>query len=488
MKSPFGVIAAIVAATCVSDLLGAEAATSRARARAKSGLRVLRDTASMGLVDRLGDDADEEQQDSAASKDADTVTFGDQSKADDADEEQTDSSVTSTAAETGALGDQSNADEQTDSSGASTVAETGAVVDQSNDDDADEEQKASSAASTAALLALRQDSLEQRDVVSSERDALQAQEQALETMQAETLRLTAMQARLEKQQKRDEAVAKKVTMLTQSVNQQLRSLRAEEAQPSGAWAVVDTLATANVAASVPAVATVSSLALRLVAGSQHPDQEPEQVDLLVPINLADSSNTTDSSNATAPAATDKKENAWEKFWADYIEFQQESRLQQLLCAGVYVVFGLLFAVLYRFWWKLGFPTNPQLPFVNDGEWTYGIMEFKHCGRDWKLCLAACCCPAARWADTMANVNVTFMDFWPAAIVVLLLQGFSCLALGIFSLMLVVLQVIGRRRVRRNFGIRSENWTICLDTFLYCCCSPCVIMQEARQVEYAMPKS
>jgi len=107
----------------------------------------------------------------------------------------------------------------------------------------------------------------------------------------------------------------------------------------------------------------------------------------------------------------------------------------------------------------------------------GIFTCKTDSGNMSICFWSCCCPCIRWADTIADMG--YMRFYVAlAIWVLLTVGNSFL-MGCGSLLIIGIGSWYRMKIRGSWGLQSNA---CADVFAWCCCLPCAVAQEARQVE------
>jgi len=104
-----------------------------------------------------------------------------------------------------------------------------------------------------------------------------------------------------------------------------------------------------------------------------------------------------------------------------------------------------------------------------------------------ICLWSCLCPCVRWADNMWTMGI-LSGFWLPMLAFCLLGTvihFSVCVLVPFAL----LAAMYRQGFRRKFGMtRIGGSSILTDFCLYCCCMPCAVAQESRQVEEAVRAS
>jgi len=96
-----------------------------------------------------------------------------------------------------------------------------------------------------------------------------------------------------------------------------------------------------------------------------------------------------------------------------------------------------------------------------------------------ICVMGFCCPCLRWADTMDQRGL--LPYWKAFCAFFLLSVLHCYTWGISSLLVVALGVFYRQKLRASHEIESGSpMSIATDALLWLCCSPCAIIQEARE--------
>jgi len=98
-------------------------------------------------------------------------------------------------------------------------------------------------------------------------------------------------------------------------------------------------------------------------------------------------------------------------------------------------------------------------------------------------LWSCCFPCVRWADSLQKVGI--MSYWPAlwlcVVGILLTEATDGLCLCLVLGMLVYF----RQRLRKVFKMASSSWaTLAVDCLSSAFCLPCVVAQDARQIEEA----
>lgn len=117
------------------------------------------------------------------------------------------------------------------------------------------------------------------------------------------------------------------------------------------------------------------------------------------------------------------------------------------------------------------------------DWKYGVFD---CCSAPEISLWSCCCPMIRWADTLSMAGL--MGFWIAFVIyfaIYLLGSVAGPAEGVIHILLALICAGFRQEMRIKFRMeRQGGMTYVEDCLLFCCCSFCMIVQEARQVEEA----
>lgn len=125
--------------------------------------------------------------------------------------------------------------------------------------------------------------------------------------------------------------------------------------------------------------------------------------------------------------------------------------------------------------------------VSDGS-AGDFKMFKHnvfaCHEEPGTCLLACFCPGMRWAQTMFLGG--FLTFWGAFGMFTGSNMMSSFPGGeIFGLLMFGAMTFYRQKMRETFDMHEQGGcTILQDFCCFCWCTPCVITQEARQIEDA----
>merc|ERR1719401_1955914 len=114
-------------------------------------------------------------------------------------------------------------------------------------------------------------------------------------------------------------------------------------------------------------------------------------------------------------------------------------------------------------------------------------EFRHspfsCFEDMEICCWSCWCGGVRWADTMNALGL--FSFWLAILTYLVICFLETCTGGVTVWVLVALFfTYFRQELRKKMNMRNDGETIFYDFLLWCCCIPCAIAQEARQIKEA----
>jgi len=115
----------------------------------------------------------------------------------------------------------------------------------------------------------------------------------------------------------------------------------------------------------------------------------------------------------------------------------------------------------------------------------GLCDTSKCCKD-LVCFTAWCCPLFRIADTASTRGINIMSFWVTLILLTVLYLLNVLTGGACGLVMLVIVVYMRQQLRAKFGLENGGASWGKDCLLWCCCSPCVIAQEARQAEDFKP--
>lgn len=103
-------------------------------------------------------------------------------------------------------------------------------------------------------------------------------------------------------------------------------------------------------------------------------------------------------------------------------------------------------------------------------WSYGLFD---CYAHWKICCCVTCCPCADLcATSVAVANAERNDpnaGCKACLWIHVCNAVHCSAIG---------HAVNRTKIRKSYNIQGS----CLvDYFILCCCMPCALTQEWREV-------
>eukprot|EP00928_Gymnodinium_smaydae_P063005 TRINITY_DN46713_c0_g1_i1.p1 TRINITY_DN46713_c0_g1~~TRINITY_DN46713_c0_g1_i1.p1 ORF type:complete len:504 (+),score=96.43 TRINITY_DN46713_c0_g1_i1:135-1646(+) len=145
----------------------------------------------------------------------------------------------------------------------------------------------------------------------------------------------------------------------------------------------------------------------------------------------------------------------------------------------YFIFVLIAAAIYnksrlkKAWPQKQSPENT----VND-PYVFGYGVFS-CFSDINICLCSFCCTPVRWADTMSKTEPPLVPFWKGVII----GGLLYILAPVVQLFLACFYVGKRQQLRELLGVKRGGTTVVDDYCGYVWCAPCLVAQEARQVEH-----
>lgn len=173
-------------------------------------------------------------------------------------------------------------------------------------------------------------------------------------------------------------------------------------------------------------------------------------------------------NATLSATEDPSQ--WKPWW-----MEKKYRTESISGGLVYFAFGLIFAVLYYQARKRQSVLHSEVDY-RPGTWSIPLFG---CFTNKWICFVGCCCPFARWADTVDRAKVGF-TYGPAVVLMLFLMVLDPYTYGVTGLMAVALGVKCRQSLRKKYGLKFGRGTYAEDCLTWCFCSPCAIIQEAHE--------
>jgi len=102
-----------------------------------------------------------------------------------------------------------------------------------------------------------------------------------------------------------------------------------------------------------------------------------------------------------------------------------------------------------------------------------------CLSDPRVCVMGFCCPCLRWADTLDKYGV--MSYWAAFMLMLFSSLMIFYTNGVSILCVALLGVVCRQKLRAQFEMDNKTVnTVLMDVWIWLCCQPCAIIQEARE--------
>lgn len=166
------------------------------------------------------------------------------------------------------------------------------------------------------------------------------------------------------------------------------------------------------------------------------------------------------------------------------EVSQRSEPRNPWEAVMSLVVWTMFTAIFAYYYRGSRPDwDPQLPLdATSVGWSTGVCDCMR-GR-FSTNFMACCCPAVLWAETVSDAGL--QSFWKAYAMYTL--GALVSLLPCASPIDAALATWDRHELREKLGMPAANtWTFLSDCLCYCCCSPCMLAQEARHVESLMEK-
>jgi len=159
-------------------------------------------------------------------------------------------------------------------------------------------------------------------------------------------------------------------------------------------------------------------------------------------------------------------------------------LETLVVGAMYVLFMMFAAYMYGTCFTYSYPELRLHPVRSSrDDFTFGLLDGCRCDPDWRICCCSWFCAPIRWADTAGSSKVRFLHFWQALILFTVLQVLAGLT-AIAGLLLLSMAVVSRQRIRAVYGLPTGDCDSCVkDCFIWMCCTPCAIMQEASQIEF-----
>jgi len=125
--------------------------------------------------------------------------------------------------------------------------------------------------------------------------------------------------------------------------------------------------------------------------------------------------------------------------------------------------------------------------------TYCLFDFGNISTDWSICLMAFCCPFIRFAETISRSPEAPLGFWPALAGMLVLFCLEPYTGGLTGVLFLILWYLWRQYLRKVYHHPyDEGEAMAEDCCMLCCCGLslgcCMLVQEAREVEFTSPRA
>lgn len=150
--------------------------------------------------------------------------------------------------------------------------------------------------------------------------------------------------------------------------------------------------------------------------------------------------------------------------------------------GIAAYSGLAFITACIFKMSYSWPEPvPGMQGKDLTEFTTGPCD---CSDDYSGFCLAFWCLGVRWAENCAAVGL--FRFWPSLVSLMVVCAVWRLFPAVGTVMFIVAGVWWRQKLREKFDMPKDQdcANFLADIFLYCCCVPCVVAQEARFLEEA----
>lgn len=106
-------------------------------------------------------------------------------------------------------------------------------------------------------------------------------------------------------------------------------------------------------------------------------------------------------------------------------------------------------------------------------------DFFSCLTDRRMCVLGCCCSGCRWADTLSQQGL--LSYWRGIGILLVAEVLSYFTYGYSGFFFIIAGIYYRQKLRERFQIESKTRnTIVMDCCAWFWCTPCAIIQEARE--------
>jgi len=173
---------------------------------------------------------------------------------------------------------------------------------------------------------------------------------------------------------------------------------------------------------------------------------------------------------------------WYFIFADKVSGYLENDLAVNLIPYYWASVGVCFLVGVAYW-HVSLKDRPRnlLPIPVDKADHFPNSSIFACHQDCFGFLFTMCCPWIRWAATMHLSGQGSFYLFLLLFAAVTLGGFVTLGLSLIAS--TVIGVIYRQRLRALYSPGNQHSHSMTETFMYCCCLPCAVAQEARHVDH-----
>lgn len=173
---------------------------------------------------------------------------------------------------------------------------------------------------------------------------------------------------------------------------------------------------------------------------------------------------------------------WYFIFADQVTGYLDNNLAVNLIPYYWASVGVCFLVGVAYW-HVSLKDRPRnlLPIPTDKAEHFPNSSIFACHQDCFGFLFAMCCPWIRWAATMHLSGQGSFYLFLLLFAAATLGGFVTLGLSLIAS--TVIGVIYRQRLRALYSPGKHTSFSTTETFMYCCCLPCAVAQEARHVDH-----
>lgn len=184
-------------------------------------------------------------------------------------------------------------------------------------------------------------------------------------------------------------------------------------------------------------------------------------------------------SSASQAATEKKLTSTAVSPLGFWSLTAREQLSYVASSLVYIVAATVLAYFYEKHrnTKDIFRPEPR-PDIHPKSDNFSFHIFGCCGAP-HISVVGCLCPCLRWADTLDRNGL--LSFWKAFALFLVLDFFVGFTCGLSLIGLIAVGAWFRQKLREKFEIENgTRGSIFTDIALWTFCTPCAIIQEARE--------